>query len=129
MGADLGRAVAEHARALGFELVACRKDIVDLVADVVDAAVRIALQELGDRLVCAERLQQLDLGVRQRNEHRVHAMGRLRHHGRDGGAERLAIDIRCLGDVADRNGDVVQSSDHEGPPPPRQSPSIPGRAG
>ncbi len=63
--ADLGVAVAEHARAFGFQLVAGAKNIVDLVADVMDAAVRIAFEEFGDRRVLAERLEQLDLGVRQ----------------------------------------------------------------
>ncbi len=56
MGADLGFAVAEHARAFRLEAVAGSADVVDLVADVVDAAVRIALQELGDRRAGAEGL-------------------------------------------------------------------------
>ena len=49
VGADLGLAVAEHPRALRLEPVARRDDVVDLVADMVDAAVGVALEELGDR--------------------------------------------------------------------------------
>ncbi len=40
----LGIAVAEHARALRLELIARGQDIVDLVAHVMDAAVRTLLQ-------------------------------------------------------------------------------------
>ena len=49
VGADLRLAVAEHARALGLEPVARRDDVVDLVADVVNAAVGIALEKFRDR--------------------------------------------------------------------------------
>src|SRR2546421_3539987 len=77
-----------------------------------DAAVRIAFKEFRDRGVLAERFEQLDLGVRQRDEHRVHAMIRLRHHGRHVGAERVAIELARLRDVADRDRDVIESADH-----------------
>src|SRR3954466_16165047 len=43
-------------------------DVVDLVADVVDAALRAALEEARDRRALAEGLEELDLGVRQRDE-------------------------------------------------------------
>src|SRR5262245_14122767 len=66
--AGLRRAVAEHPGALSLEPVACRQDVVDLVAQMVDAAVRIALEEFRDRRFRSERLEQLDLGVRQRDE-------------------------------------------------------------
>src|SRR5262245_58358036 len=63
--ADLRVAVAENAGTLRLELVARGDDVVDLVADVMDAAVAVLLQELGDRRVVAQRLQEFDLGVRQ----------------------------------------------------------------
>ena len=63
-----------------------------------------------------ERFQELDLGVGQRDEHGGHAVRRLRHHGGNLGAERLAIDLGGLGDVAHRDGDVVEASDHEASP-------------
>ena len=53
MRADLRAAVAEHARALRREPVARRKDVVDLVAEVVDAAIRVALEKFGDRRILA----------------------------------------------------------------------------
>src|SRR5262249_17410307 len=67
--AGLRRAVAEHAGALPPEPVARRQDVIDLVAQMVDAAVRVALEESRDRRILAERLEQLDLGVGQRDEH------------------------------------------------------------
>src|SRR5690606_10031688 len=47
--ADLGLAVAEHARALGLELVAGGQDVVHLEAHMVHAAGGMIGQELGDR--------------------------------------------------------------------------------
>ena len=87
-------------------------DVVHFVADVMDAAVRIALQELGDGRIRAERLEQLDLGVGQRDEHRGHAVGRLRHGGGYLRPERVAIDFAGLGDVAHRDGHMIEPSDH-----------------
>src|SRR6476619_4241923 len=110
--ADLRIAVAKHARALRFQPVARGENVIDLIADVMDAAVRIALEEFRDRGVLAERLEQLDLGVRQRDEHRVHTVIRLRHHGGDIRAERIAVKLGSLGNIADRNGDVVETADH-----------------
>jgi len=49
MGTHLGLAVAQHAGAFSLEAVARRDNVVDFVADVVDAAVRVALQEFRDR--------------------------------------------------------------------------------
>src|SRR5262245_3963890 len=77
-----------------------------------DAAVRVALQELGDRRALPERLQELDLGVGQRDEHRGDAVVGLRHRGRHLGAERRAIDVGGLADIAHRDGDVIETSDH-----------------
>src|SRR5258708_2741978 len=48
MRADLGFAVAQHPRALGLELVAGGVDVLDLVPDMVDAAVGIAGEKVGD---------------------------------------------------------------------------------
>src|SRR5664280_1046259 len=56
VGADLRLAVAEHARALRLQGVAGGADIGHLVADVVDAAVGIALEELGDWRIFSQRL-------------------------------------------------------------------------
>ena len=77
-----------------------------------DAAIWIALEELGDWRVLAQRLEQFDFGVRQRNEDGVHAVVRLRHDGGHVGAERVAIQFARPPDVADRNGDVIETADH-----------------
>src|SRR5713101_6234481 len=110
--AHLGLAVAQHARALRLERIARGDDVVDLVAQMMDAAVRIALEEFRDRRGRAQRLQEFDLGVGQRDEHRGDAMRRLRLRRRHLGAERLAVYRRRLGDVADRDRHMVEPSDH-----------------
>ena len=61
----------------------------------------------------AERLEQLDLGVRQGDEHRGHAMLGQRHGGGYLGAERIAIEGSRLGDIAHGDRDVIEPSDHE----------------
>jgi hypothetical protein len=48
-GALRSIAIAQHPCAFGHEPVAHRQDVVDLIADVVDATVGVALQELCDR--------------------------------------------------------------------------------
>jgi hypothetical protein len=49
MRADLWLAIAEHTGSLPFQLVSRGDDVIDLVADVVDAPVGIALEELRNR--------------------------------------------------------------------------------
>ena len=112
MRADFRLAVAEHARALGLETIARRDDVVDLVTDVMHAAVGIALEEFRDRRIRAERLEQFDLGIGQHDENGGDAMLGLRHRLGHLGAERLAIGARRLFDVAHRDGDVIEPSDH-----------------
>src|ERR1700722_13881599 len=65
---DPGLAVAENARALRLEPVARLEDVVDLVAHMMHAAARVALEEGRNGRCRAERLEQLDLGVRQLDE-------------------------------------------------------------
>ena len=77
-----GIAVAEHARALGLQPVARGDDIVDFIADMMDAAVRVLLKKLGDRRAGAQRLEQLDLGVRQLDENDRDAVFGLGSGGR-----------------------------------------------
>ncbi len=49
VGADFGLTIAEHARALSDQPVARGDDIRHIVADVMDAAVGVALDEFCDR--------------------------------------------------------------------------------
>src|SRR6185503_3774904 len=107
-----GISVAEHTRALGPHLVAVGENIVDLVADVVNAAVGIAFEKLRDWGILAERYEQLDLGIPQRDKNRVHAVIRLRHHGGHVRAERVTVELARFRDIADRNGDVIETADH-----------------
>jgi len=80
------------------------------LADVMDAAVGKLRSgtnlAIGEGL--AERLDELDLGVGQRHEHRDHAVLRQRHCGRDFGAERTAIDPGRLLGVLDRDRDMIE---------------------
>jgi len=77
-----------------------------------DATVGITLEELGDRRIVVQRLQQFDLGVGQRDEHRGDAVGGQRHLLGNLRPQRVAIDFRRLDDVAHRDGDVIETTDH-----------------
>src|SRR5262249_55725132 len=77
--ADFRLAVAKNARALRFERVTGGTDVRNFVADVMDAAVGILLEELRDGRFGAEWLQQFNLGVGKRNEHGRYAMFGLGH--------------------------------------------------
>ena len=65
MGADPGFARAQHAGARRLKLIARGEDILDLVADVVNAARGVLFEEAGDGRALAQRVQQFDLGVRK----------------------------------------------------------------
>src|SRR6476659_5508662 len=109
---DLWVAVADHTRALRFELVARGQDVGHLVAHMMDAAVRVLLQELGDRAICAERLQELDLGVGQIDENDRDAVLGLRRRSGYFSAQSIAIDGGGGGEILHRDGDVIEASDH-----------------
>ena len=110
--ADLRHAVAEHARALLDQGVARRDDIRNVIANVVDAAVRIALKKFGDRRSFAERLDKFDLGIGQRRKHGDDAMLRQRHRRGNIGAERGAVNPGGLLGVLDCNGYVIEPAQH-----------------
>src|SRR5262245_62165967 len=84
-------AVAEYARALRTQRIACRDNVIDLVTDVVDATVGHALEEFRDRGILAKWRNEFDLGVRQRDENSRHTMRRLRHRLRDLRTQHIAI--------------------------------------
>jgi hypothetical protein len=93
------------------QLITRRQDVVDLVTDMMDAAVRVLLDELRDRRGVAQGLDELDLGVRQGHEHGDDAVLRKRHRLRHFCAAG-AINLRRLQRVRHRDGDMVQASDH-----------------
>jgi hypothetical protein len=68
-------------------LVTSLFNIRDFVAEMVDAAVRIALQEGGDGRACTEDAEELDLGVRKVDKNRANPMFRLLFFRRYGGAQ------------------------------------------
>src|SRR3546814_3095430 len=78
MRAYSGLAGPEDPRPRPDQMVARRENVVDFVAEMVDAAGRAALQESGDRGRVAERFEQLDLGIRQLDEDDGYAVRRQR---------------------------------------------------
>src|SRR5689334_13228630 len=116
--ADLRLAVAEYARTLRLERIARGADVRNLVAEVMDAPIRVTLEKFGDRRVGTERLEQFDLGIGQRDKNRRHPVVGLWHPRRHLGAERFAIDLRCLGYVAHGNCNMVETADHHYPDTP-----------
>src|SRR5690606_37307262 len=80
--------------------------------EMVNAAVRIALQKGGDGRSVSERAQELDLGVGQFDEHRGDAVLRLIDRGRDLRSQRVAIDLGRSLEIGNGDGNVVQTSDH-----------------
>src|SRR5262249_25398221 len=111
VGTELGLAIAEHARTEAQKRGARRFDVRHLIAEVMDAAEPVALQEAGDRRTLAERLQQLDLGVGKGDEHDGDAMLGLRQRRRDLGAER-AVAGGGLGQPRHGDGNVIETSYH-----------------
>ena len=108
MRADLRHAVAKHPRALADQLVARGDDVGHVIADVMDAAVGVALNEFRNRRGLAERLDEFDLGVGQRHEHSNNAMLRQRHCAGDLGTERAAINLGGLLRILDRDRNVIE---------------------
>ena len=79
------------------------------------AAVRIPLQEFGDRGIRAQRMQQFDLRVGQFDEHDRHAVVGLGLRDGNACAQPLAIGPGGRFEIRDGDGDVVQFSDHTCP--------------
>src|SRR5690349_22780033 len=74
VGADLELVTTNHACAFSHQSVTRLFDVWHLVAEMVDAAIWIALEEAGDRRFLAEQTEELDLGIRQLDEHCGHAV-------------------------------------------------------
>src|SRR5258706_14988952 len=77
--AGLWLSVTQNAGSRGNQAIAGRKDIVDLIADVVNAAVGVPLQKLCDGRIGAQRFEQFDLRIWQRDENCGNAMIGLRN--------------------------------------------------
>ena len=105
---DLGNAIAEHPRAFPDQTIARRNDVRHIVADVMNAAVRITLQEFGNRGSFSQRLNEFDLGVGQSDKDGDDAVLGQRHCGRYLGAKCRAIDFGGLLGIPNRNRHVIQ---------------------
>src|SRR5689334_14525861 len=113
MRADARLARSGNRGALRPHLVPSSVNVFDFIADVVHAAIRILLEEIRDRRIVAQRLEQFDLRVAEIDEYRRHTVIGLRHFLRDISAQRVAVDLRSLLDVIGRNGDVIEPAYHE----------------
>src|SRR3984957_14665730 len=114
MSADFRVSVSKHAPARSFELVAGGDDVLNLIAEVMHAAVRIAIEKLGDRRVRAQRMQEFDFRVGQFDEDDGHPMIRLRFRFGNASAECFPIGPRRLFEIGDSDSDVVELTDHNG---------------
>ncbi len=112
MRADLWLTRPQHPRAAGLEMIPRGKDILYLIADMVDAARGVLFQKPKDGRVFAKRMQKLDLRIGQLDEDHRDAVIRFRLRRADLGTKGTAV----LGGgglkVRDGNGDVVQAADH-----------------
>src|SRR6476659_10385333 len=110
MGADAR--LTEHAGALGLELGLGGVDVGHLEADMVLAAERIALEELHDRRVLAQRLDQLDLRIGRVDEADADALrGEVEGGAMRLGAEHGPIGVEALLDRRRRNADMVEAAE------------------
>ncbi len=111
-------AVAEYAQPRRRQAIARGADILHLVADVVDAARRVARQKARYRRLLSQRLEQLDFRVGQRHEYGRHPVFGQIDGLRRLGAERIPVKRRRRPQIGHGDGHVVESSDHRAPSPP-----------
>jgi len=112
MRAEPRLAVAKDPGALGAQPVARGDDVVDLVANMVHAARGITFEKPAHRRGLTERLEQLDLGVRQLDKNHGHAVCRQRVRFRDLRAEHLPIEPARRREIGHDDCHVVEPSDH-----------------
>ena len=102
MCADARLAITQNARAGRLQPLAGSKDIIDLVTDVVDSAIRALFEKLRDGRISAQRLQQLYFRVRKLDEDHRHPMLWLRQWRRHRRTEGIAIESCCSGESVPR---------------------------
>src|SRR5262245_33482857 len=74
-------AAAQHAHAGRGEAALGLRDVIDAETEMMDAALGIAFEELGDRRIRARRLDQLDLAAAELDISEAHALLGI-HHAR-----------------------------------------------
>src|SRR5437763_9171140 len=88
---DLRLRLAQDTHAARLEGIARETDVGNFVTEVVDAALGVARQKLGNRRSLTERLYQLDLCIRQSDEHRAYAVLGLRERLRHLRAQNVTV--------------------------------------
>ena len=112
MRPDFWASIAEDARACPFQLLARRKNVGDLEAEMMNRPAWIFSEEIGDWGMLAERFDQLDFSVFELDENHRHAVVRQGQGSAHLGAERIAIKRARCGEILDRDGDMIHSPDH-----------------
>jgi len=105
-------AAAQHAHAILRQAAHGVLDVIDAEADVVKAALRIALEELGNRRIWPRRLDQLDLGGAELDIGEPHALLGVLHARSDRKSVGLMKPPRGRLDIGHDDGNVVQTGDH-----------------
>src|SRR5207302_2754462 len=112
MRPDFWASIAEDAGACPFQLLARRKNVGDLEAEMMNRPAWIFSEEIGDWGMLAERFDQLDFSVFELDENHRHAVVRQGQGSAHLGAERIAIKRARCGEILDRDGDMIHSPDH-----------------
>src|SRR5262249_24136811 len=104
---------AQHAHAVLSERTCGFLDIVDAEAEVMDAALGIALEEFGDRRIRPRRLHQLDLTAAELDVGQTHALLGV-DHARSDAKPVFVVELpRRRYEVRHGNRDMAQWGDHE----------------
>src|SRR5262245_2509720 len=105
-------AATQHAHAGRAESVHGLRDVIDAETEVMNAALRVAFEELGDRRIRTRWLDQLDLAGAELDISEAHALLGV-HHARSDLEPVLVVELpRGRLDVGYDDGDVVQAGDH-----------------
>jgi len=115
MGADLRFPIAQNPCTCRAEPVPNLQDIIDFVADVVDAARRIFGEKSLNGGTFAQGAEQLDFRVGQINENNRHAMVGFFPGGTDIGTQGSAVLVCRRVQIRHGYGDVIQATDHGNP--------------
>src|SRR5262245_29462996 len=105
-------AAAQHAHARRAEAALGLGNVIDTETEVMDAALRIALEKLGHGRIRPRRLDQLDLAGAELDIGEAHALLGVRHARADLEPVLVVELPRGRLDVGYDDGDVVQAGDH-----------------
>ena len=109
---DFWASIAEDAGAVAGQPFTRGKYVGDLETEMMNSPAWIFSQEFGYGRMLAERFDQLDFGVFEFDESHCNAMSGQGQGPAHPGAERVAINGARGREILDRDGDMIQSSDH-----------------